>query len=207
MDLASHIGPSEIGSSSISESVMSGGGSSEKDQSNSELLSRRSILSASNASSMDHVELKLRPISGVRNHLKRNNSAHFNTRDRDLLRETDLVDRLMLLRHSLKRLDLSHNNLTAYPLQLCSLHLLETLNLSGNHLSESDFPTELELLQNLTELVLDHNSLRHIPKSLAKLLDYHLLYRGLFFYKFDISVLIGVKKFLVSRFVTINWST
>lgn len=141
MDLASNIGREEIGSDE----------------------------NASMTSAISNIESKLRPISGVRNHLKRNNSANFSTRDRDVVRETDLVERLMLLRNSLKRLDLSHNNLRAYPLQLCTLHLLESLNLSGNHLTEADFPAEIELLQSLAEIILDYNSLKHIPRSLSKL--------------------------------------
>lgn len=140
MDLPSHINPAELGATDDG-----------------------------NLSLMSQIECKLRPISGVRNYLKRNNSAQLNTRDRDVIRDTDLMERLILLRHSLKRLDLSHNNLRSYPVQLCSLHLLESLNLSGNLLTEADFPAEIEHLQNLSELILDGNSLKHIPKCFTRL--------------------------------------
>lgn len=152
MDLASHLNPIDIIGVSDDSTNSTATTSS---CSSAELL-------------MAQVEAKLRPISGIRNHLKRNHSAHFSTRDRDLLRETDLCERLSTLRHSLRRLDLSHNNLRVYPLQLCSLYMLESLNLSSNHLTEVDFPAELELLQNLSELILDNNSLKFIPKSLTR---------------------------------------
>jgi Leucine-rich repeat (LRR) protein len=113
-----------------------------------------------------NIEFKMRPISGIRNHVKRNQSAHFNALD--VVKDTDMVDRISHLKHSLKRLDLSHNNLRTYPTQLCTLYLLESLNLSCNHLSELDFPPECDRLQSLVELTIDSNALKHIPKPLAR---------------------------------------
>lgn len=112
------------------------------------------------------MEFKLRPISGLRNHLKRNLSTNFNSLD--VMKETDLVERISFLRASLKRLDLSYNNLKAYPRQLCDLHLLECLNLTGNYLTETDFPVEMDRYQGLIELVLDSNCLKHVPKPIVK---------------------------------------
>ena len=109
---------------------------------------------------------KLRPISGIRNHIKRNLSS--NQINLDILRETDLIQRICSVK-TLKRLDLSFNNLSTYPRQLCDLILLELLNLTGNNLSDHEFPPEIEKYQNLIELILDTNILKRIPKCITKL--------------------------------------
>ncbi|RNA07796.1 hypothetical protein BpHYR1_018496 [Brachionus plicatilis] len=71
------------------------------------------------------LELQLRPISGLRNHVKRNQPLNV-----DLLKDTDFIQRIGSIK-TLKRLDLSYNNLDNYPRQLCDLNLLESLNLTG----------------------------------------------------------------------------
>lgn len=71
------------------------------------------------------LELQLRPISGLRNHIKRNQLLEI-----DLIRDTDFIERVGSIK-TLKRLDLSFNKLENYPRQLCDLKLLESLNLTG----------------------------------------------------------------------------
>lgn len=71
------------------------------------------------------LEFQLRPISGLRNHIKRNQPLK-----EDLFKETDFIQRIGRIK-TLKRLDLSFNNLESYPRQLCDLNLLESLNLTG----------------------------------------------------------------------------
>lgn len=71
------------------------------------------------------LELQLRPISGIRNHIKRNQLSEI-----DLIKDTDFIERIGSIT-TLKRLDLSFNNLDNYPRQLCDLKLLESLNLTG----------------------------------------------------------------------------
>ncbi len=68
----------------------------------------------------------------------------------------------------MKRLDLSGNGLRKFPIQLCDLDLT-TLNLTNNQLEDSDFPAEIEKLQNLIELKLDSNNFKHIPKPMSRL--------------------------------------
>ncbi len=81
------------------------------------------------------LETKLRPISGIRNHIKRNlTSAQQRSKTSfDIVKDTDVIQRIGSVK-TLKRLDLSFNNLQTYPRLLCDLSLLETLNLEGNHL-------------------------------------------------------------------------
>lgn len=111
------------------------------------------------------LESKLRPISGLRNHLKRNIST--NEADLDIIKDTDIIQRIASFK-TLKRLDLSHNRLQNYPRLLCDLGLLESLNLTGNDLQENDFPPEIDKYQNLFELILDSNNLKRIPKTVCK---------------------------------------
>lgn len=111
------------------------------------------------------IELKMRPVSGVRNHIKRNLIAA--SSQLDVIRETDLVQRIASF-SQMKRLDLSFNNLHAFPRQLCNLELLESLNLSNNMLQDNDFPADVDRFQNLVELILDNNKLKKLPKALTK---------------------------------------
>jgi hypothetical protein len=68
---------------------------------------------------------------------------------------------------SIKRLDLSFNQMKKYPKQLCQLNQLESLNLSFNDLNENDFPSEIEQYTQLIELTLDNNGLKRIPRLIA----------------------------------------
>ncbi|CAF0772659.1 unnamed protein product [Brachionus calyciflorus] len=111
------------------------------------------------------LEFQLRPISGIRNHLKRNESN--NNKSIDITKDTDIFQRIGSVK-TLKRLDLSFNNLDNYPRQLCDLSLLESLNLTGNKLNENDLPSELDRYHNLIELILDKNNFKRIPKILSK---------------------------------------
>ena len=105
-------------------------------------------------------EYKLRPISGLCNYIKRNNINNY-----DLINETDFIKRICNI-NTLRRLDLSFNNLNNYPLKLCNLILIESLNLRGNKLN--DLPNDFEKYQNLNELIIDLNEFKKIPKSIFK---------------------------------------
>ena len=122
------------------------------------------------------LENKLRPISGIRNHLKRNMSSALTQRlpAFDFIKDTDIIQRISSVK-TLKRLDLSYNNLQTYPRQLCELVFLETLNLTGNCLSENDFPAEMEKHQSLIELIVDSNSCKRISKHICKCKRLHRL--------------------------------
>ena len=111
-------------------------------------------------------EMRLRPISGLHNLLKRNFSA--NQTYSNVLKDTDLIERIGNVK-SLKRLDLSFNYLNQFPRRLCDLDQLEILNLTGNSLNENEFPLETEQLHRLIELTLDNNNLKSIPKCISKL--------------------------------------
>ena len=74
----------------------------------------------------------------------------------DILKDSDLIQRIGMVK-TLKRLDLSNNNLKKYPVQLCDLNLLESLNLSSNNIDETMLPDELAKYENLIELVLGIN--------------------------------------------------
>ena len=65
------------------------------------------------------LENKLRPISGIRNHLKRNMSASLSNRfpTFDFIKDTDIIQRISSVKN-LKRLDLSYNNVGFYS-QFC----------------------------------------------------------------------------------------
>jgi len=67
-----------------------------------------------------------------------------------------------------KYLDLSSNGLQKLPLQLCDLDL-RLLNLTNNQLNDFEISNEAEKFQNLIELKLDSNNLKHIPKTMSKL--------------------------------------
>lgn len=112
------------------------------------------------------LENSLRPISGIRNHIKRNLLG--NQTEIDIIKDTDLIERIGSVK-TLKRLDLSNNNLKKYPSQLCDLNLLESLNLSCNKIDETMLPDELVKYENLVELVLDSNKFKSLPKCVAKL--------------------------------------
>lgn len=108
------------------------------------------------------LEHRMRPVSGVRNHLRRNLATH--QADFDILKETDLIDRISTLK-SLKRLDLSNNKLRKFPLKLCDLDL-SILNLTNNQLDDLELPNEKGKFQNLIELTLDSNKFKNMPKSI-----------------------------------------
>lgn len=113
------------------------------------------------------LEFQLRPISGIRNHIKRNlYTARLET-NVDILKDTDLIHRISSVK-TVKRLDLSYNQMEKYPRKLCELETLESLNLTGNNLQETEFPIEIEKYQNLLELILDSNKLKNLPKSITK---------------------------------------
>jgi Leucine-rich repeat (LRR) protein len=109
------------------------------------------------------LERQLRPISGLRNRLKRNAHKY----DETLIEKTDLVKRISKI-HTIKRLDMSYNDLNYYPKPLCELLGLETLNLSNNKLQDQDLPLDFDKYQNLIEIILDSNQFKTIPKSLIK---------------------------------------
>lgn len=113
------------------------------------------------------MERKLRPISGLRHKLRRNRNNKNKTNELNVIEETDLIQRISKIT-TIKRLDMSSNELKSYPKQLCDLYDLETLNLSNNHLNDIDLPNELERYQNLIEIILDSNCLKTIPKSIMK---------------------------------------
>ena len=107
------------------------------------------------------IERQLRPISGVKNRLKRNAHAY----DEKLIEQSDLVKTLSKIQ-TIKRLDMSFNELTYYPKPLCDLLALETLNLANNRLKDSELPVDFDKYQNLIEIILDSNLFKAIPKSL-----------------------------------------
>jgi Leucine-rich repeat (LRR) protein len=125
------------------------------------------------------LEFKLRPISGIRNHIKRNLTMSMSNSSTtlssnsnvgstmDICRQTDIVSRLSSVK-TLRRLDMSFNNMQTYPRRLCELKMLESLNLSGNLLQDTDMPVEMETYQFLVELILDSNRLKRIPKAICK---------------------------------------
>ena len=109
------------------------------------------------------LERKLRPISGVKNRLKRNAHQY----DEKIVEQTDLVKSLSKIK-TIKRLDMSYNELSSYPKPLCELLALETLNLAHNKLKDSELPVDFEKYQNLIEIILDSNLFKSVPKSLVK---------------------------------------
>jgi internalin A len=64
-------------------------------------------------------------------------------------------------------LDLSHNELTAFPPEIGNLTSLTKLDLSHNELTA--FPPEIGNLTNLTEFYLSHNKLTSLPPEIDKL--------------------------------------
>ena len=113
--------------------------------------------------SLEHL---LRPISGIRNHVKRNLCG--SQSEIDIIKDTDIIQRIGSIK-TLKRLDLSNNYLKKYPSQLCDLNLLESLNLSSNFIDETVIPDELVKYENLVELILDSNKFKRLPKCVTKL--------------------------------------
>lgn len=107
------------------------------------------------------IERQLRPISGVKNRLKRNAHVY----DEKLIEQSDLVKTLSKIR-TIKRLDMSFNELSYYPKPLCDLLALETLNLANNKLKDSELPVDFDKYQNLIEIILDSNLFKAVPKSL-----------------------------------------
>jgi hypothetical protein len=109
-------------------------------------------------------------IIGIRNHVKRNHisSTSLTETGFDILKETDLIQRIGSVK-TLKRLDLSNNYLKKYPIQLCDLPVLESLNLSSNNIDETVLPDEVAKYENLIELILDSNKFKKLPKCIAKL--------------------------------------
>ena len=83
----------------------------------------------------------------------------------DIVKDSDVIQRIGSVK-TLKRLDLSYNNLQTYPRLLCDLPLLEQLNLEGNSLHE--LPSDIDRYQYLNEIILDFNQFKKIPKFLAK---------------------------------------
>lgn len=63
--------------------------------------------------------------------------------------------------------DLSDNELTELPKEICNLINLETLNLSHNKLTE--LPKEIGNLINIYSLTLSNNKLTYLPKELGNL--------------------------------------
>ena len=111
------------------------------------------------------LEHSLRPISGIRNYIKRNLIS--TQSEADIIHD-DIIKRIGSVK-TLKRLDLSNNFLRKYPPQLCDLNLLEILNLTGNNIDETVLPDEVAKYDNLIELVLDSNKFKKLPKCIAKL--------------------------------------
>jgi Leucine-rich repeat (LRR) protein len=107
------------------------------------------------------IERQLRPISGVKNRLKRNAHVY----DEKLIEQSDLVKTLSKIQ-TIKRLDMSFNELSYYPKPLCDLLALETLNLANNKLKDSELPVDFDKYQNLIEIILDSNLFKAVPKSL-----------------------------------------
>ncbi|MDZ8109997.1 MAG: COR domain-containing protein [Nostoc sp. DedQUE12a] len=68
---------------------------------------------------------------------------------------------------SLKTLDLSNNQLSSLPPEICQLSSLETLDLNNNQLSS--LPPEICQLSSLTELYLDNNQLSSLPPEFSQL--------------------------------------
>ena len=68
---------------------------------------------------------------------------------------------------SVTELDLSENNLTYIPAEICQLQNLTELWLSYNQLAS--IPPEIGQLQNLTQLWLNNNQLASIPAEIGQL--------------------------------------
>lgn len=91
-------------------------------------------------------------------------------KDNNLIADTMKKDALQVIRDSVRNkqneLDLSENQLTSLPPEICELTNLIKLNLSGNQLTS--LPPEIGKLSKLTELYLDGNPLVSPPLEIVE---------------------------------------
>jgi Leucine-rich repeat (LRR) protein len=78
-------------------------------------------------------------------------------------------------REKVKMLDLSNQELTAFPIEILLFKNLETLDLSGNQIKE--IPATISTLSNLKILAIENNQLKILPETISELhsLEYLLI--------------------------------
>lgn len=82
----------------------------------------------------------------------------------------ETLSNMLIASHSLRRLDMSHLQLSEVPTEITDqLHLLEKLDLSDNKLNDDSFPSNMRNLTKLFELCAHNNYLTHVPKTLTRL--------------------------------------
>lgn len=122
-------------------------------------------LNNNNLSSLPHTFFTIKSL--IRLDLSHNNFTEIPIINNSLLHMSSEGDTSINLLKNLQYFNMSHNKLTEFPSNLCSLKKLEELNLSNNSITNID--NNINYMKNLKILILNNNKIKNIPVELLNL--------------------------------------